>query len=59
MIILRMSGNPVSQAEDELDCKYRRQAVVALDNMIELDKIKVIAAERMLYKGMLPKNVKY
>ena len=33
--------------------------VVALDNMIELDKIKVITAERMLYKGMLPKNVKF
>ena len=33
--------------------------MVALDHLIELDKIKVIAAERMFYKGMLPKTVKF
>lgn len=50
-----MNGNPVEQA----DPKYREKIVVALDDLCELDKIKVIQAERLHYKGLLPPQLKF
>lgn len=48
--IVRMNGNPIETG----DAKYREKIVVALDDLCELDKIKVIQAERLHYKGLLP-----
>ena len=47
---MRLNGNP---AENE-DHNYRKQCVLALDWMTEMDKIKVVQAERMVYKGFIP-----
>jgi hypothetical protein len=46
-----MNGNPVETKNPE---GYRRNIVVALDDLMELDKVMVIQAERLLYKGILP-----
>lgn len=48
--ILRLSDNPVEKS----DPNYRKQCVLALDWMTEMDRIKVVQAERMVYKGLLP-----
>lgn len=48
--IVRMNSNPVEKG----DPKYREKLVVALDDLCELDKIKVVQAERLYYKGLLP-----
>lgn len=53
--IVRMFGNPVETS----DPKYREKLVIALDDLCELDKIKVIQAERLWYKGLLPKHLKF
>lgn len=50
-----MTGNPIEKD----DPKYREKTVVALDDLCELDKIKVIQAERLFYKGLLPKHLKF
>jgi hypothetical protein len=50
-MILRLNNNPV---ED-----YRKPMVVYLDDLTELDKIKVVQAERLWYKGLLPKQLGY
>ena len=47
---LKMNQNPVEQE----DAMYRQKVVLALEFLVELDKIKVVAAERMVYKGLLP-----
>ena len=48
--ILRLNDNPVEKE----DPNYRKQCVLALDWMTEMDRIKVVQAERMVYKGLLP-----
>lgn len=50
-----MAGNPIEKG----DPKYREKLVVALDDLCEVDKIKVIQAERLFYKGLLPKHLKF
>ena len=49
LIIVRMSKNPVKPEV------YRKKLVMALNDLTELDKIKVVAAERLWYHGLLPK----
>jgi len=49
--VLRINDNPV-EANNPLD--YRKEIVIALDDLVELDKMKVIQAERLSYKGLLP-----
>merc|ERR1711935_710946 len=51
--IVRMNDNPVEQN----DKKYREKLIVALDDLVELDRLQVIQAERLLYKGLLPKHL--
>lgn len=45
-----MNENPVEKS----DPNYRKNCVVALDLLTEMDKIKVVQAERMVYKGFIP-----
>jgi len=51
LIILRMNENPVEKADPK---EYRKKSVLALKFLTELDKIKVIEAERLFYRGLLP-----
>lgn len=53
--IVRMNNNPIETD----DPKYREKLVVALDELCELDKVKVVQAERLHYKGLLPPQLKY
>ena len=46
-----MNDNPVEKTNPD---DYRKEIVIALDDLVELDKIKVIQAERLSYKGLLP-----
>ena len=46
-----MNENPVEKAEPK---EYRKKSVLALKFLTELDKIKVIEAERLFYRGLLP-----
>lgn len=50
-----MTGNPIEKD----DPKYREKLVVALDDLCELDKLKVIQAERLFYRGLLPKHLRF
>lgn len=45
-----MHENPCAKE----DPKYRHKIVVQLEYLTELDKIKVVAAERLVYRGLLP-----
>jgi len=47
-----MNENPVEKEDKE----YRKKIVCALEYLTELDKIKVIAAERLIYRGLLPQS---
>jgi len=46
-----MNDNPVEKNNPD---DYRKEIVIVLDDLVELDKIKVIQAERLTYKGLLP-----
>ena len=48
--MLRLNENPIEKQDPD----YRKKIVCALEWLTELDKIKVIAAERMVYRGLLP-----
>jgi hypothetical protein len=54
-MILRLNDNPIEKE----DLKYREKNVLALDDLVELDKIKVIQAERLHYRGLLPKHFNF
>lgn len=47
---LRMHDNPVASSDPE----YRQKCVVALDMLLEMDRIKCVMEERMIYRGLLP-----
>jgi len=47
-----MNENPVEKEDKD----YRKKLVCALENLLELDKIKVVAAERLIYRGLLPNS---
>lgn len=46
-----MNENPIEKKDSR---EYRKDMVMALEDLIELDKVKVIQAERLTYKGLLP-----
>jgi Leucine-rich repeat (LRR) protein len=52
LVNLRMNENPVEKEDKD----YRKKLVCALENLLELDKIKVVAAERLIYRGLLPNS---
>lgn len=52
LCIFRLNENPVEKEDPD----YRKKIVVALEYLTELDKIKVIAAERLIYRGLLPQT---
>ena len=56
IIILRMADNPFEKEDPK---QYRKDSVLALDFLTEIDKIKVIQAERLFYKGLLPPQLKF
>lgn len=56
IIILRMDDNPFEKQDPK---EYRKNSVLALNFLTELDKIKVIEAERLYYRGLLPPQLKF
>jgi len=54
LMFLKLSDNPIS-AKEQLLSEYRKPFVLALENLVELDKLEVLVAERLFYSGMLPK----
>ena len=48
--ILKLNDNPIETEDPD----YRKKCVVGLQWLTELDKIKVVAAERMIYLGLIP-----
>lgn len=53
LMILKMIENPVAKKS----ATYRKEVVVKLESLEELDRIKVIPAERLAYKGLIKINV--
>jgi hypothetical protein len=51
-----MNENPVEKADPK---EYRKKSVLALKFLTELDKVKVIEAERLFYRGLLPPQLKF
>jgi hypothetical protein len=50
-MILKLQGNPVDSKT------YRKRAVLHCERLEELDRIKVVAAERMAYRGLIKIDV--
>ena len=48
--IIKLNDNPI-ETEDPA---YRKKCVVGLQWLTEMDKIKVVAAERLVYLGLMP-----
>ena len=53
IVYLQMQGNPVEKSDPD----YRKKGVLALELLLEFDRLKVVQAERMTYSGLLPKSV--
>ena len=54
LFALKLLGNPLCQ-EGAHRFSYRKDFVLALENLDTFDKLEVLPAERMSYKGLLPK----
>ena len=52
VLICRLNNNPIEKGDPD----YRKKTVLACEFMTELDKIKVVAAERLVYQGLLPRS---
>lgn len=50
-MILKLQGNPVDSAT------YRKPIVLAMSKLEELDRIKVVQAERLSYRGVIKVDV--
>jgi hypothetical protein len=48
--ILKLNENPIETEDPD----YRKKCVVGLQWLTEMDKVKVVAAERMVYLGLMP-----
>ena len=48
--IIKLNDNPIETEDPD----YRKKCVVGLQWLTEMDKIKVVAAERMVYLGLMP-----
>ncbi len=53
-MIFKIQGNPLPS--DQLP-SIRKQIVLAMPKLEELDRIKVVQAERMAYKGLVRVDV--
>ena len=51
LMILKLQGNPVQSVD------YRRRVVLSCGKLEELDRIKVVQAERMSYRGLIKIDV--
>jgi hypothetical protein len=51
---LKLRKNPIATISASMTA-YRKPIVLGLPNLIELDKIEVLVAERLSYQGLLPK----
>lgn len=49
LMILKMQGNPVTD--------YRKRMVLHLPKLQELDRVKVVEAERLTYRGLIKIDV--
>ncbi len=54
LLFLKLRQNPV-QSNNPLLSAYRKPIVRALPELVELDKIEIVVAERLAYEGLLPK----
>lgn len=54
LLALKLQGNPLV-TEGANKFTYRRDFILALENLEELDRLKVLPAERLNYQGLLPK----
>lgn len=57
LLVLKLQGNPLCQASDASAHRwsYRKVYVEALANLDQIDKVEVLQAERLSYKGLLPR----
>lgn len=54
VLVLKVTGNPFINKDQEKKV-YRKPIVLALEKLEELDKLPVNQAERLAYRGLLPK----
>ena len=54
LVFLKLVDNPVVSNSPSLSA-YRKPIVRALPDLVELDKIEIVVAERLAYDGLLPK----
>ncbi len=52
LMVLKMMENPCAKLDD-----YRKKIVIGLKSLEELDRIKVVVAERMAYQGLIKVDV--
>ena len=59
LLSLTLTGNPIEQRARESGkiSQYRKPFVLQLDSLQQMDKIEIIAAEKMTYQGILPRKV--
>ena len=59
MLSLKLKGNPIEQQASESGrlAAYRKPFVLHLTQLEDLDKLEIVAAERMSYLGTLPRSV--
>lgn len=53
IMILKMHGNPCCEMKSD----YRKSLVLRLNHLEELDRVKVVQAERLAYKGLIKIDV--
>ena len=59
LLSLKLKDNPIEQAAAESGklSLYRKPFVLHLKQLEQMDKIEVVAAERMSYEGTLPRRI--
>ena len=59
ILSLKLIGNPIEQRalESKQLSAYRKPFVLGLADLTDMDKVEVIAAERMSYQGILPRSI--
>ena len=59
LLSLKLKGNPIEQQASESGrlAAYRKPFVLHLTQLEDLDKLEIVAAERMSYLGTLPRSV--
>lgn len=54
-MVLKLHGNPLCTADESSRFAYRKEYVLQCGDLEELDKLKVLPAERLKYQGHLPR----